>query len=125
MSFASRIVRLLLAALAALWALSAAADPAELRKLAHDYYEWRNVTFPVTASAFGDHRYDDRLTEYSPQAVSARRQHISELLAQVKAMSTEGWSRDDRVDAILFQAQLEGADFFGRTLDPTATDTQL
>jgi uncharacterized protein (DUF885 family) len=57
--------------------------------------------------------------------VSERRAHIGELLHKVKAMSTEGWSRDDRVDAILFQAQLEGADFFGRTLDPTATDPQL
>ncbi|MGH8236954.1 MAG: DUF885 domain-containing protein [Steroidobacteraceae bacterium] len=124
MSFASRTVRLLFVTLTTLWALSAAADPAELRKLAHDYYEWRNVTFPVTASALGDHRYDDRLTEYSPQAVSARRAHISELLARVKAMPTEGWNRDDRVDAILFQAQLEGGDFFSRRLDPIATDPQ-
>jgi uncharacterized protein (DUF885 family) len=124
MSFASRIVRFLLATLATLWALSAGADPAELRKLAHEYYQWRDLTFPVSTSGQGDHRYDDRLTEYSSQAVSARRQHISELLAKVKAISTEGWSRDDRVDAILFQAQLEGADFFGRALDPTATDPQ-
>ncbi len=40
-------------------------------------------------------------------------------------MSTEGWSRDDRVDAILFQAQLESGDFFGRRLDPIATDPQI
>ena len=67
MSFASRTVRLLFATLTTLWALSAAADPAELRKLAHDYYQWRDVTLPVTASALGDHRFDDRLTDYSPR----------------------------------------------------------
>ena len=71
MSFASRIVRLLLATLATLWALSAAADPAELRNLAHDYYQWRDVDVSRATSALGDHRYDDRLTDYSPAEVSA------------------------------------------------------
>jgi uncharacterized protein (DUF885 family) len=90
---------------------NASADPAALRRLAHEYYEWRDADNPVITSGQGGHRYDDRLTDYSPQAVSARRAHISELLSKVKATSTEGWSRDDRVDAILFQAQLEGATF--------------
>ena len=124
MSIAIRTVRVLVAAAAALSSLSAAADPAELRKLAHEYYQWRDAAFPVQTSGQGDHRYDDRLTDYSAAQVNARRTHVSELLAKVKGMSTEGWSRDDRVDAILFQAQLEGADFFGRTLDATATDPQ-
>ena len=124
MSIAIRTVRLLIAAAAALASLSASADPAELRKLAHEYYQWRDAALPVQTSGQGDHRYDDRLTDYSPAQVNARRTHVSELLAKVKGMSTQGWSRDDRVDAILFQAQLEGADFFGRTLDATATDPQ-
>ena len=114
----------LLVVSAALAVSNASADPAELRKLAHEYYEWRDADNPVLTSGQGDHRYDDRLTDYSPQAVSARRQHISELLTKVKAISTEGWSRDDHVDAILFQAQLEGADFLDRGRDQTATDPQ-
>lgn len=117
-------VRPLVAIAAISWALSAAADPAELRKLAHEYYQWRDAAYPTQTSALGDHRYDDRLTDYSPAAVNARETHVSELLARVKGMSTESWSRDDRVDAILFQAQLEGADFFGRTLDATSRDPQ-
>lgn len=124
MSIGTRTVRIVFAAAATLWALSANADPVELRKLAHDYYEWRDAAYPVQTSGQGDHRYDDRLTDYSPAQVNARRTHVSELLATVKAMPTAGWSRDDRVDAVLFQAQLEGADFFGRTLDATATDPQ-
>jgi uncharacterized protein (DUF885 family) len=109
---------------AALSMSNANADPAELRRLAHEYYEWRDADNPVNTSGQGGHRYDDRLTDYSPQAVSARRAHISELLSKVKAISTEGWSRDDRVDAILFQAQLEGADFLDRGRAQTATDPQ-
>lgn len=120
-----RSLRLIAGAVAALWTLSSAADPAELRTLAHDFYQWRDAAFPVQTSGQGDHRYDDRITDYSAPAVSARRDHVVELLAKVKATSTDGWSRDDRVDAILFQAQLEGADFFARTLDQTTTDPQL
>jgi len=124
MSFATRTVRLVLTTAITLWSATAGADPAEMRKLANDWYEWRDAIFPVAASSQGKHRYDDRLTDHSPQAVQARRQYVSELLARVKAMSTAGWSRDDRVDAILLQSQLEGGDFSGRVLDPTATDPQ-
>jgi len=116
--------RSLIAIAATSWALTAGADPAELRKLAHEYYQWRDAAYPTQTSGQGDHRYDDRLTDYSPAAVNARQTHVSELLAKVKGLSTEGWSRDDRVDAILFQAQLQGADFFGRTLATTAQDPQ-
>ncbi len=125
MSTTRRIALVPVAVLATLWALSAAADPAELRKLAHDFYRWRDSAFPVQTSAQGDHRYDDRLADYSPAEVHARQTHVSELLEKMKAMSTDGWGRDDRVDAILFQAQLEAWDLFGRRLDPSATDPQL
>src|SRR6185503_937925 len=114
-----------LATLAVLGAQRAAADPAGLRQLAHDCYQWRDAQLPVQTSQLADHRYDDRLTDYSPAEVNARQTHVSELLAKLNAMPTDGWSRDDRVDAILFQAQLEGLKFFAHTLEPTSTDPQL
>jgi len=125
MNSGTRIVVLILASCSALWASGASADPAALRKLAHEHYQWRDAAYPVITSSQGDHRFDDRITDYSAQAISERRAHFSEVLAQVKSMSTAGWSRDDRVDAVLFQAQLEYGDFFGRTLDPNATDPQI
>ena len=73
-----RAVRCAAAIVTALWTLSAAADPAQLRALAHDYYQWRDAAYPVQTSAQGDHRYDDRLTDYSPSAVSARQLHVGE-----------------------------------------------
>jgi uncharacterized protein (DUF885 family) len=112
--------------LASVWSLSAAAaDPAELRGLARDYYQWRDDAYPVLRSALGDHRADDRLTDYRMSEVLGRRQHVSELLARVRAMPTDGWSRDDRIDRILFQSQLAGADFFGRMLNPEESDPQV
>jgi uncharacterized protein (DUF885 family) len=108
-----------------LFSLAAAADPAELRKIAHDYYQWRDTAYPTATSAAGDHRFDDRLTDYRMPRVLERRQQIVALLAQVSALSTEGWSKDDRIDRILFQAQLTGVDFFGRRLNPEESDPQV
>jgi uncharacterized protein (DUF885 family) len=114
-----------LAALLSLWACAATASPAELRTMAHEYYQWRDAAYPVATSDQGEHRYDSRLTDYRMGEVLRRREHVKDLLAQLSAMSTDGWSKDDRVDRILFESQLAGADFFGRTLDPEGSDPQL
>lgn len=122
----SRIARLSFAVLAALFSMAAsAADPAHLRQLAHQYYQWRDDAYPVATSAQGDHRLDDRLTDYRMPAVLERRKHVADLLGEVEALDTSGWSKDDRIDRILFQSQLTGADFFGRRLNPEESDPQL
>ncbi|MFL6600406.1 MAG: DUF885 domain-containing protein [Steroidobacteraceae bacterium] len=120
-----RLLPLLCAAASALFTLPAAADPAQLRNLAHEYYQWRDTAYPVGTSAAGDHRFDARLTDYTMSEVLERRQHVSDLLKQVDALEQTGWSKDDRVDRILFQAQLAGVDFFDRQLDPESSDPQL
>jgi uncharacterized protein (DUF885 family) len=119
------LLRLLIAPCFALTSLAAGANPADLRKMAHDYYEWRQLAYPVAASTAGDHRYDNRLTDYRMPEVQKRREHVATLLTNVKTLSTEGWSKDDRVDRILFQSQLSGVDFFGRQLSPEESDPQV
>jgi uncharacterized protein (DUF885 family) len=117
--------RLLLAAFITLLSMQATAGPGELRALAHQYYEWRDAAYPVATSGAGEHRFDSRLTDYRMNAVLERRQHVSELLAQVVAINDENWGKDERVDRLLFQSQLASADFFGRDLNPEASDPQL
>lgn len=92
----------------------AASDPAALRALARDYYAWNHFNDPVGSSSQGLHTWDDRLSD--PAAFADRRRHVAALLAQVKALQTAGWSKDDRADALLFRAQLEGRAFEGRVL---------
>src|SRR5882672_201021 len=115
----------LLTAVVLLYPLQAAAGPAEFRRIAHEYYQWNDAAYPVATSSAGDHHLDDRLTDYSMAEVLRRRQHVSELLGLVDSLATDGWSKDDRVDLILFRAELAGADFFGRRLNPEASDPQL
>src|SRR5216683_5102221 len=98
--------------------------PADLHKLADDFYNWRNQNYPVASSDAGLHTWDSKLTDYSPAAIEARRQHVRSLLAQVNAMRTENWNKDDRIDWLLFRAQLEGIAFFDRAMDFEHADPQ-
>jgi len=100
------------------------ASPATLRKLADDYYNWRNQNYPVASSDAGLHTWDNRLTDYSPAAIAARRARVVRLLAQVSAMRTDKWKKDDQIDWYLFRAQLEAPVFFDRVMDFEHSDPQ-
>ena len=99
-------------------------SPAMLRRIAVDYYDWRNRNYPVASSDAGLHTWDSKLTDYSASAIAARRQHVRSLLAQVNAMPTANWNKDDRIDWLLFRSQLEGVAFFDRVMDFEHSDPQ-
>jgi uncharacterized protein (DUF885 family) len=99
--------------------------PADLHKLARDYYNWRNQNYPVASSDAGLHTWDDKLTNYSLSSILARRLQVKEILGKVRAMQTENWGKDDRIDWLLFKSQLEQVDFFNRVMDFEATDPQV
>lgn len=101
------------------------ADIATLRKMADDYYAWRNENYPVGSSDSGLHTWDNRLTDYSAAKIAERAQHIRKLLDQVRSMATSSWPKEDRIDWMLFRSQLEGADFNSRVLQSEKTDPQI
>ena len=100
-------------------------SPAALRKLADNYYDWRNRQYPVFSSDAGLHTWDNKLTDYSPSAIAARRAHVVSLLAQVNRMRTDRWKKDDQIDWLLFRAQIEGPVFFDRVMDFEHRDPQV
>jgi uncharacterized protein (DUF885 family) len=100
-------------------------SPEVLRQKAAEYYRWRSEQFPVTSSDQGLHTWDDRLTDYSAAAIQARRERVSKLADDVRSLDAASWSKDDRVDRLLFLSQLEGADFFDRILESPESDPQL
>ncbi len=102
-----------------------ASSPDSLQALARRYYAWRDQSYPVSSSDQGLHTWDNRLADYSMAAVRARRTHVDQLLARIKALNTKGWSRDDRIDYLLFRSRLEGVAFFGRVLLPEESDPQV
>ena len=50
------------------WTAYATPDDDRFQKLANDYIEQTLQTHPEGATGLGDHRFDDRLTDYSPEA---------------------------------------------------------
>ena len=92
-------------------------SPAELQRMAEDYYRWRNEQFPTASSNEGLHTWDDRLADYAEAAINARRTRVKDLLARVQAMKTDAWAKDDRIDWVLFRAQLERTAFFDRVMN--------
>jgi hypothetical protein len=100
------------------------ATPAELRRLADDYYRWRNENYPVFSSDSGLHTWDSKLTNYSLSSVLSRRLYVKNLLATINNMQTSGWAKNDRIDWLLFRSQLEAITFFDRVMDSEATNPQ-
>src|SRR6266446_1898003 len=110
---------------------------AALHSIAKDYYNWRNENYPVRSSDQGLHTWDDGLTDYSPAKIAERAQHVHALLEKVRAMKIDNpetigaretlrsWPKDERIDAILFRAQLEGVDFGDRILKFEKTNPQV
>jgi uncharacterized protein (DUF885 family) len=112
------IVRLALAALALVFRAASGAEdsPQRLHQLAHEYYGWSAHEQPVASSDQGLHTWDDKLPDFSRASVERRNAHVHELLEAVRRMNTNGWTKDERIDRILFQAQLERPDFSARVL---------
>src|SRR6185436_5097213 len=68
---------------------------------------------------------DNKLTDYSPSAIAARRAHVVSLLGQVNRMRTDRWKKDDQIDWLLLRAQLEAPVFFDRVMDFEHSDPQV
>jgi len=85
-------------------------------------YEWRNQQYPVRSSDAGLHTWDDRLSDYAPDKIAARAQRVRELLAKINAIQTANWPKGERIDWLLFRAQLEGFAFDDRVWHSTARD---
>jgi uncharacterized protein (DUF885 family) len=98
---------------------------AALHTIAKDYYNWRNENYPVRSSDAGLHTWDNKLTDYSPGKIAARAQHVHGLLEKVRAMQTGSWPKEERIDWMLFRAQLERVDFEDRVLKFERTNPQV
>src|SRR5579871_2941777 len=62
-----------------------------------DYYETDLRNRPEMATAFGDYRYNDKLTDYSLQGIAAREKSNEKFLARIQAISADSFSDQDRL----------------------------
>ncbi|MBC7222352.1 DUF885 domain-containing protein [Candidatus Bipolaricaulota bacterium] len=76
-------------------------SPAEFYKLVDQFMERFLAEAPVAATQLGDHRFDDRLGEHTPEARARQEKALREALAALQAMDTSGWDIDARIDHTL------------------------
>jgi len=65
--------------------------------LFEEQYESDLRNFPDRATAFGDYRYNDKLAEYSLQAIARREKTNEDFLARLEAIPTTGFSEQDQL----------------------------
>jgi uncharacterized protein (DUF885 family) len=65
--------------------------------LFEEQYESDLKSFPERATAFGDYRYNDKLADYSLQAIAQRNMTNQEFLARLRAIDTTGFSDQDQL----------------------------
>ena len=62
-----------------------------------DYYETDLRNRPEMATAFGDYRYNDKLTDYSLQGIAAREKSNEKFLDRIQAISADSFSDQDQL----------------------------
>ncbi len=79
--------------------------------------EWEHTlrTSPELATSVGDNRFNDRLSDYSPESYAAQLQHAHEALAVFESIDTAGFPAAERLNRDLMirglREQIEGARF--------------
>ncbi len=72
-----------------------------------EYYENDLRNFPERATAYGDYRYNDKLADYSLEAIARRHKSDEAFLARLQAIPTEGFSDQDQLSHDLLIRVLE------------------
>jgi uncharacterized protein (DUF885 family) len=81
--------------------------------LFEEQYESDLRNFPERATAYGDYRYNDRLAEYSLEAIIQREKINQDFLARIEAIPSAGFSDQDQLshDLMVRVLQQRIADF--------------
>src|SRR6516165_12237235 len=65
--------------------------------LFEEQYESDLKYFPERATAFGDYRYNDKLADYSLEAIAQRNKTNQEFLVRLQAIDATGFSDQDQL----------------------------
>ncbi|MFC5510888.1 DUF885 family protein [Massilia jejuensis] len=85
-------------------------------------WQWRLEHHPEYATTLGDRRYNDRLSDVSPAAARARREHLRSMLEQARAIDRAGSSAQERLslDLFIFDKERQLATLAFTPVDPQA-----
>ena len=73
-----------------------------LHQLFDEDWQWSLREFPEAATLIGDNRYNDRLTDYSLDAIARRKAHEREMLGRIRKIDRSKLSGQDVISYDLF-----------------------
>src|SRR5438876_7103659 len=80
------------------WAAASAQPASEKAHALFDAYsEWQLRELPGYATAVGDHRYDDRLTDFSEAAIARRKASVADFAKQLQGIDRNALANQDRI----------------------------
>ncbi|WP_257460034.1 DUF885 domain-containing protein [Archangium lipolyticum] len=85
----------------------ASTEDARFAALLEEDWQWRLREFPLFATAIGDSRYDDRLSDLSFEAIDRRKQHLRDVRRQLEGIDPARLSESARLDYQLFLCELD------------------
>lgn len=88
-------------------AVSATANSQKLQHFFDTQWERQMQRAPEWATFSGDHRFDDRLSDRSPEAIAAQRAERRQALKTLLAIPQKGLSEVEQVSRELYRRQLE------------------
>jgi uncharacterized protein (DUF885 family) len=68
---------------------------------AEDWFSWLLELNPVYATEEGDHRWDDRFSDNTPDALEGQQREMKKALGEFEAIDTGGFNLDARIDHTL------------------------
>ena len=103
------LARTVLVATAVLAGRAFAGGPgdAKFESLAHEAIEHYLVSSPEDATSLGDHRFDDRLSDFSAAAREAELQTVASDLAALAKIDMDSLTGPNRVDSQILKVQLQ------------------
>jgi len=82
---------------------------AELNRLLNDEWEYTLRTQPELATHVGDDRYNDRLSDFSDQAIAADLEHARQSLERFEAVDVTGFPEQEKLNRALMLRNLREA----------------
>jgi uncharacterized protein (DUF885 family) len=88
---------------------------AQLNAVLQEEWEYRLRTNPELASHTGDNRYNDKVSDFSPEFFAADLQHDQQMLARIDAIDTTGFPDQEKLNKVLMlrglREQIESTQF--------------
>ena len=74
---------------------------AQLKAALDADWEYQLRTHPEMATRVGDDRFNDRVSDYSPESYAQQVQHAKEFIGRLQAINTSGFSEQEKLNKIL------------------------